>query len=339
MKKLMAIIAAALCVVLAGCSGEKDAGGTGLDSSEITSGAVTEENAPEKTDEAGVNGEAPETAEQPTADAAESSEPTVTTEEDVPQISATMPEANYAELVSAFANSYLGLPSEEKVYIFSDNGKSAEINGGTYYGVSCYDEYDGTLYYMCDFYVSADGSEVYRRYEQEDRYAILPEEQGYARLDPTRQTPDEIFAAANGLYMLFDPDSNSAVGGYDESSPMEFNGAVYYPVTNELLDTKAELMDALSKYFTVDIINSLMDTNKFTDVDGALYVKSCSGGSVSPNYSGTEYELTTLTEDTAVFTRYDTYNFEAGETSEVETEYTAKKENGVWRFTVFPSAW
>ena len=339
MKKLMAIFAAALCIALAGCSGEKDAGGTGLDSSSVSSGTVTEENAPEKPDEAGGNADTPETAEQSDNTASDTGAPAEPTGEASSESSEPAPDTNFAELVSAFGNSYLGLPSEEKVYIFSDNGLSAEINGGTYYGVSCYDEYDGTLYYMCDFYVSADGSEVYRRYEQEDRYALLPEEQGYARLDPTRQTPEEIFAAAGGLYMLFDPNSNSAVGGYDESSPIEFNGAVYYPVTNELLDTKAELRDALSKYLTVQIINSLMDTNKFTDVDGALYVKSCSGGSVSPNYSGTEYELTTLTEDTAVFTRYDTYNFEAGETSEVETEYTAKKENGVWRFTVFPSAW
>ncbi len=338
MKKFIALLAASACIALSGCSGEKDAGGTGLESTVGGSEAVTEEIPPEKTEEAGVSSAAGETK-QPTEETPETAPAPETGGGDSSESSEPAPDANYSALVSAFGNTYLGLPSEEKIYIFSDNGLSAEINGGTYYGVSCYDEYDGTLYYMCDYYVSADGSEVYRRYEQEDRYALLPEVQGFARLDPTRQSPEEIFAAADGLYMMFDPDSNSAVGGFDESSPLEFNGAVYYPVTNELLDTKAELMDALTKYFTTDIINSLMSTEKFTDIDGRLYVKACSGGSVSPNYSGTEYELTTLNEDTAVFTRYDTYNFEAGETSEVETVYTAKKEFGVWRFTDFPSAW
>lgn len=338
MKKLMAIFAAAaVCIALAGCSGEKDSGGTGLDSSSVSDSSVSDDSVSESAEDVvgDVNSGDSEVSEKISSETEQTSQA-----EEESQTSEEQPaDTNYSALMSAFSNTYLGLPSADKVYIFSDNGLSTEINGRTYYGVGCYDEFDGTLYYMCDFYVSADGSEVFRRYEQDDRYVLLPEEQGYARLDPTRQIPEDIFAAADGLYMMFSPNSNSTVGGYDESSPVEFNGAVYYPVTNELLNTKLKLMDALTKYFTTDIVNSLMDTNKFTDIDGALYVKNVSGSAADPNYSGTEYELTTLTEDTAVFTRYDTYNYEAGETSEVEREYIAKKENGVWRFTVFPTTW
>lgn len=337
MKKFMAIFAAAVCIALTGCSGEKDSGGTGLDSVSSGETSVSEDSVSD-VGEDDIVSESSSDSSEVSEDISSEEEQTSQAEEE--QTSDEQPaDANYSALMSAFSNTYLGLPSADKVYIFSDNGLSTEINGKTYYGVGCYDEFEGTLYYMCDFYVSADGSEVYRRYEQEDKYVLLPEEQGYARLDPTRQTPEDIFAAADGLYMMFSPYSNSTVGGYDESSPAEFNGSVYYPVTNELLNTKAKLMDALTKYFTTDIINSLMDTNKFTDIDGALYVKGVNGAAADPNYSGTEYELTTLTDDTAVFTRYDTYNYEAGETSDVESEYIAKKENGVWRFTVFPTKW
>ena len=334
-KFLAAIATAAVCLALVGCSGEKDSGGTGLDSSSTAGTTGCDDPVDESSDmiigaeSSDIASDEPESTMEESSSQAEESD----TSEEQPA------GTNYSLLMSAFSNTYLGLPSEDKVYIFSDNGQSAEINGRTYYGVGCYDEYEGTLYYMCDFYVSEDGSEVYRRYEQDDRYALLPEEQGFARLDPTRRTPEEIFAVANGLYMMFSPYTNSTVGGYDESSPVEFNGETYYPVTNELLDTKLKLMDALTKYFTTDIVNSLMDTNKFTDIDGALYVRSVSGGVSDPNYSGTEYELSTLNEDTAVFTRYDTYNYEAGETSDVTSEYVAKKENGVWRFTVFPTVW
>lgn len=335
MRKFTALLLGIMCVALAGCSG--DSGNSPSDnvgiepppvSAEGTSAPVTLSTRAETSETAQ---DKPVLAEE--SSRAEESAPAQTSEPEKVRQDVT-------GQIAAYDNAYLGLPSADKVYIFSDAQKTAEIDGYVCGAVSCYDEHEGTLYYMCDFYISEDGGRVYRYYESEERFALLPEER-ITRLDPTRQSPDDIFAAANALYSLFHPSTNSdlGAGGVDYGAPVEINGETYYPVANEAFNTKEKLLDALDRYFSGEIVTALMDTNKFIERDDALYVRDLLGAGSNPALISVEYELTELNEDTAVFTEYDTYQYEAGESEVLEVVYTAKKQNGIWRFTDFTAPW
>ncbi len=239
----------------------------------------------------------------------------------------------YSALIAEYDNEFLGLPQKDKVYIFSDKDSTAEIDGELCYAVSCYDEHEGTLYYMCDYFLTQDGGRVYRFYEAEGRYQLLPEQQsGFAGLDPTTQTPEEIFAAAIELYDMFN--KPSLLCDRDVYFDVEGKGR-YYLLLDERFDTMPELLDALSGYFSEPLVNAFMDSNQFRmGEDGRMYYYDCAWGS-NIAYMGTQYELTTLTEDTAVFTGYSSFEFEAGIVEEMQHTYTAKKEYGVWRFVDF----
>lgn len=337
MKRFAAALAAILCFIMTGCAGDSDnspSGNTETDATSPTPSITEIVRVPEETSSAeNITEESSSTLSELTSEESIPDEPTSDTQ------SLNIPAADVTKQIAAFDNTFLGLPSVDKVYIFSDAGKSAEIDGSVCSAVSCYDEHEGTLYYMCDFYISPDGSRVYRYYEQEERFAILPEEQ-LTRLDPSRQSLDEIFSASSKLYSMFHPYSNGAVDGIDyEADPTEINGETYYPVTNTTIDSKAMLLDALDRYFSREIVTALMDTNKFIEQDGVLYVRDCAGAGYNPTLESIERKLTELTENTAVFTEYDTYQYEAGETEVKEVVYRAEKQNGLWRFTDYTAPW
>ena len=337
MKRFTAALAAILCLIMTGCAGDSDNSPSGNAETEATSPP------PSITDPVGISKET-----RGTESITEESSSTLNEnipEESVPDESTSdtqtvdIPAADVTKQIAAFDNTFLGLPSVDKVYIFSDAGKSAEIDGRVCGAVSCYDEHEGTLYYMCDFYISPDGSRVYRYYEQEERFAILPEEQ-LTRLDPVRQSLDDIFSASAKLYNMFHPYSNGAVDGIDyEADPTEINGETYFPVTNTTIDSKAMLLDALDRYFSGEIVTALMDTNKFIEQDGILYVRDCAEAGSNPTLEHIERKLTELTDNTAVFTEHITYQYEAGETEVKEIVYTAEKQNGLWRFTDYTAPW
>lgn len=328
MKKriLAAALAALFSAALCGCSDSKDSGGTGLDDTvsapEVHSSADTESQPEISSEPADVPAESepPESETQP-----EPTEETAEPEETV----------NYADLITAFSNSYLGLPSDDRVYVFSDAGKTELIDDLICHAVSCYDEFEGTLYYMCDFYISEDGSCVYRLYENEERFQLLPEEQGYVRLDPTTQPADEIFEKVKELEMIFTPYARSAVIT-DPESAIEIDGQQFDLVTDERLNTKQKLLETLDKYISMEIVGAMMDTGAVAEKDGNIYVRHSDGMGGNPDLQSVEYELTVLTGDEAVFTEYDTYLYEAGETEVKEITYKAEKQYGMWRFTEYP---
>ena len=242
----------------------------------------------------------------------------------------------YAELVMQYDNTFLGLPQKDKVYIFAGTGEQQELDGMTCHGVSCYDEHEGVLYYMCDYYVSEDGSAVYRYYVMDDRYSRLPESSSLVQMDPVTQTPEEIFQKAFELYGYFD--LCALDGWHDKTLEVEFDGMVlpYYMVSDERYDTKAELLAALRCYFSDDIINTLMDTSQYREgMDGKLY---SAGGARGADiyYNSSEYELTVLTADSALYTVTSTYGGgEYGDPYTESYEYNAVKRDGRWYFINF----
>lgn len=331
MKKSIFCLLLSCCLLMTGCGGNADSTTTEQESSDTAStsaGEQTPEDVESQPEDTTASTEASEPVEVTTAQSGTSESEIIIDVTDT-----------YAEMITEFDNTYLGLPREDKVYVFQSTGESAEIGGQKCYAVSCYDEHEGTLYFMCDFYITEDGSAVYRYYLSEDMYVLLPESMGFTQMDPSTQTADEIFAVANELYGYFDLCALS--GDPDKTLEVEVNGStwVYYMVTDERLDTKAELLSALSCYFSSDIINSLMDTAIYREgADGKLYSSTGARGS-NIYHAKTVYELFTLTEDTAVFKAYATYyndvdDPEAGTYTE-EYTFNAAKLDGRWVFTNF----
>ncbi len=331
MEKFIAsiFISVALCAVLVGCSGGED---TNTTQQEHTTTAATSDTTIATEEES-----IPEESEATTVATTTATEETTTSSEPdtVEQPEETVPENIYAGFITAYDNEYLGLPQKDKVYIFADKDATAEIDGSLYHAVSCYDEHEGTLYYMCDYYISEDGTTVYRYYENSMQYALLPASESYPQLDPTIQAAEDIFANASELYRLFLTRSLEC----DPNVSFEVEGKVYYLVLDERFDTMQELLSHLGKYFSEEIINSLMDSNCFRmGDDGRMYYADGAGGA-DLGYVSSVFELSTLAEDTAEFTVYSTFLGEADSTYEKEYTYTVIRQYGVWRFSNFEPYW
>lgn len=301
-------VAAALCfIMLTGCAADESGGITQQDraSSQAysTEAAVTEPQTAPYTSEPEQVSEAPESAE----------------------------EVDAVRLIERMDSDFLGLPDRDRVYIFMDKQEKTEINGGTFYGVSCYDDADGQLQLICDFYISADGLTVYRYHPEDESYRLLPEQQEFTGFDPETQSAEDIFSQANALY--------SAVYG-----ELEFNADAVpvatplgdmYPVSDTRLDTADKLTSALERYFSGDVLEKLLQgSDRVTSgEDGSLYCLE-HYGSVS-GYLGTEYTLDELTEKTAVYSAASRFEYEAGNVTEKQFTCIAEKSENGWRFTKF----
>ncbi|MBP1543025.1 MAG: hypothetical protein J6A16_02920 [Oscillospiraceae bacterium] len=335
MKKI--ILSAALCMALTltGCAGEdKEQSSSQTTASAQSTTTAREEESSVPDTSAPIMESHPETAEP------ESSVPDVETTTapvtEEPEVTEEAPDV-YAEMISQYDNTFLGLPQKDKVYVFSSTGVTAEINGEEFSAVSCHDEHEGQLYYMCDFYISADGSEVYRYYEATSEYVHLPEEVHFPPLDPTTQTPEDIFAHANALYSAvclsqFEVD-------YGDMKEIGADGRTYCRVTDERVDSLMDIVTALNSYFSQDIVNSLMEMELFReDENGVLYGLGGGRGS-DPCYLGTTYELTVLNESHAEFTATSTYSTDPdqieGEFYTEEYVFNMENQFGIWRFTNF----
>lgn len=315
MKKLLAVCLAAVILTLAGCSADSAAGITEQSQfRKFGDTASVIQNGQTETYEA-QTGPVSATADTPAA---------ANVETDTAEAAA---DVDPVKLVETLGSEYLGLPESGRVYIFRNRNEQREINGERFYGVSCYDEED-SLVFICDVWVNSDGSRAYRQYGEEFR--LLPESQAYSGFDPESQLPADIFAEANALY--------AAVYGelpYDQSgSAVPSSRGNYYRVTGQL-DTRGKLNAALERFFTGELLDSLADgsDNVISDDEGALYVLEHSGGNIS--YLGTEYTLTSLTDDKAAFTGVSRFEYEAGSVTEKTFTCTAVKTPNGWRFTKF----
>lgn len=331
-KTLTAALAAILTLTLVGCSGEKDSGRTSFEATSATTAAPavtessleTEERA--EAEQPSLEEEQPETAQ---------SAPTEESADDI----------DYVALIRQYDNLWLGLPSASKVYVFSDKQTSAEIDGVSCRAVSCFDEYEGALYYMCDFYISRDGSVVYRDETSKSgvegeppEFVLLPEETETPPLDPTTQLPEDIFAAAHELSALFTPFGSQVIAcdnGEDADNYFEVDGERFDRVTDERFSTKEKFFNTLDRYFSFELVSAWMELGNIAERDGNIYVRHNDGVGANPFFDRSEYELTFLSEESAVFTEYRYYIYEGNAEECVERTYTAQFANGIWRFTDF----
>lgn len=333
-RKITALLLAAATALLAGCSGQKDNGGTGLDSESVqeqtTPAQTSQEAPPESTAPAQT-----QTEQAQTTKPEEESEP-VSQEASEETVSADI---DYVALITAYDNTYLGLPSAERVYIFKDMSATEEIDGRTLHQVDAYNEDDGTLYYVCSFYISDDGGTVYRCNAGAGN-VLLPESAGFPALDPQIMTADEVFADAN--YLCSVCLGRSDVESFtDITQTIEVEGipGEWARVTDTRIETKEKLLNALFQWFSEDVINVLMDAYKFTDRDGVLYYHLDGSDARSSTYTSSVWELTELSGGRAVYTEYALFTYEAGETQEREYTYVAENFGGVWTFTQFNMPW
>lgn len=332
-RKITALLLAAAAAMLAGCSGQKDNGGTGLESEssqtsqQTTTSQPAQEELPESTAPAQTESVPAQTEQSEQAATQESSEETVSAD------------ADYVALITAYDNTFLGLPSAERVYIFKDMSATEDIDGRTFHQVDAYNEEDGALYYMCTFFISEDGGTVYRRKAGVGN-VLLPESAGFPALDPQIMTADEVFADA--YYLCSVCLGRSDVESFtDVTQTIEVEGVPgeWARVTDTRIETKEKLLNALSRWFTDDVINVLMDAYRFTDRDGALYYYLDGTDARSSTYTSSVWELTELSGDRAVYTEYALFTYEAGETKEREYTYTVENFDGVWTFTEFHMPW
>lgn len=315
MRKLAAVLAAViLTAAVSGCAADEFSGNT----QQSYSGASAEETA-------GTSAEIPEetveTAEPAGEEYHETTEPAAE----------SAPTADPVRLAEGFSAEYLGLPDSGKVYIFRDKGETVQINGAECPGVSCYDEVDGQLEFICDFYFSPDGGAAYRFHPEDGSYRPLPEQGDFPGFDPESQSPEEVFRQANALY--------AAVYGeldFDSSAePVAAAAGNFYPVSDERLDTEEKLHAALSQYFAGDILAKLLEGSDrvMTAEDGRLYCLEHYGGAQAPTV---EYSAADITEDSAVYSCTALYEYEAGNTTRQEFTCTAERNQaGEWRFTDF----
>lgn len=301
-------VAAVLCVtMLTGCAADESGGITqqdGASSRAYSTEAVTE---PPQTE--------PYTEEpEPAAETAETAE-----------------SVDAVRLVEQLDSEFLGLPESDRVYIFMDKQEKTEINSGTFYGVSCYDDADGQLRLICDFYISADGLTAYRYYPEDGSYRLLPEQQEFAGFDPETQSAEDIFAQANALYSAVYGELDFDAG----AEPVTTQLGDMYPVSDTRLDTVDKLTSALERYFSGDVLAELLKGSDrvIAGEDGSMYCLEHYGG-VS-GYLGTEYALEELMEKTAVYSATARFEYEAGNITEKSFICTAEKFGNGWRFTQF----
>lgn len=315
MKKYFSAAAALIFIAAAaGCSADGSA-------------ANTQQSAysPEVQTAAAVSSEAVQTEERFTAESAPAAS------EEAGAAAETAETADPVQLAHGFSNHELGLPDEQKVYIFRDNGCRGEIEGAECFGVSCYDEEDSQLTLLMELWITSDGSRAYRWTDTDgSSYKLLPEQPAFSGFEPNQPASDVMGQAAE-LYSAVYGELEYDAGGVRISTVR----GDYYSVSDDRLDTAEKLASALEKYFAGDLLERLLSGSDgvISDEEGRLYCLEHSGGDVA--FIGTEYALTSLSEDTAIYTVTSRFEYEAGQITEKKQTCTAVLTDSGWRFLTF----
>lgn len=243
-------------------------------------------------------------------------------------------QADPVRLAEQMGSEALGLPDNGRVYIFRDMQETVTINGGQYYGVSCYDENEGQLTHIGDYYISPDGLTAYLFHPEDGSYRLQPEQAAFSGFDPESQSAEDIFAQANELYAAVFGELSFTT---EDAAPLVSQLGNFYPVSDERLDTREKLNAALSRYFAGELLTQLEQGSDrvVNGEDGRLYCLEHYG--TVEGYLGTEYTLAELTEERAVYSAKASFEYEAGNVTVKEFTCTAEKSRDGWRFVEFSS--
>ena len=140
-------------------------------------------------------------------------------------------------------------------------------------------------------------------------------------------------AQANALYAAVYGELAFDSGSEPVSSPL----GNFYPVSDTRLDTAEKLNSALERYFCGNALETLLQGSDrvIAGEDGRLYCLEHYGS--ASGYLGTEYTLTSLTEDAAVYSATARFEYEAGSVTETAFTCVAVRTADGWRFGEFGS--
>jgi len=100
---------------------------------------------------------------------------------------------------------------------------------------------------------------------------------------PTDEEVKLAYEKAREAYSWFDLTTMYS----DGSSQIEYNGSIYVKVNQEGFESLSDLEAYLRSLFSDDIVDSLLATNRYIDVDGALYALPADRG--TNIFAGEEY--------------------------------------------------
>ncbi|SHI46755.1 DL-endopeptidase inhibitor IseA family protein [Lutispora thermophila] len=74
---------------------------------------------------------------------------------------------------------------------------------------------------------------------------------------------------------------------YYENTEMEYNGNIYWKVAQDGFESLFDLKAYLKDFFSDEIIDSLLETDRYIDIDGVLYTIDAARG--TDIFAGEEY--------------------------------------------------
>ena len=143
----------------------------------------------------------------------------------------------------------------------------------------------------------------------------------------------KVIGEALNVYSLF----ISSAPKFDRTNAYDYDGVVYYKVTDSSLDTMAKLTEYISDYFSEEIVQSLVNIGRYIEVDGCLYTIDVSNSTafaivgekyktVDRSDSAEHYEVEVLQDNNA-----------DGKADSKETyKFVREKIDGKFVFTRFP---
>ncbi|NLM44362.1 MAG: hypothetical protein GX201_10170 [Clostridiales bacterium] len=91
---------------------------------------------------------------------------------------------------------------------------------------------------------------------------------------PTDEEVKLAYQQATEAYSWFDLTTMN----FDANSEIEYNGNIYMKVNQEGIQSLSDLEAYLRNLFSEDIVDSLLETNRYIDIDGVLYAMPADRG-------------------------------------------------------------
>ena len=153
---------------------------------------------------------------------------------------------------------------------------------------------------------------------------------------PTDEEVKLAYQKAVEAYSWFDLTTMS----FDVNSRIEYNGDIYMKVNHDSIKSKSDLEAYLRTLFSDKIVDSLLETNRYIDIDGALYAMPADRG--ANIFAGEEHHKIIRESDKKIIYEVTVdildENFEKVVDQEVYS-FSYELIEGKWVFTNFSLVW